>query len=144
MAYRRLSALSQVTATDIAATRYRFYASRAYADVVWERVGQLQEEKVLGWSRIGYFLDRTFRPAVQTCEAALNFQNAISQGIQQAAELLGAGVSIDLEFEGKRIERRMLFLTIVILLLTGMAAVYYTSHVLHDWGLITLPGGHGS
>jgi hypothetical protein len=27
--------------------------------------------------------------------------------------------------------------------LTGMAAAYYTSHVLHDWGFIVLPGVHG-
>jgi Protein of unknown function (DUF3422) len=138
--YEQLSALSKLIARDIASTRYRFYASRAYADLVWERVDQLREEKVAGWGRIGYFLDRSFRPAVRTCEAALNFQNAISQSIEQAAELLGTGVGIDLELEGKIIERRMLFLTIALLILTVMAALYYTSHVLHDWGLIMLPG----
>jgi uncharacterized membrane-anchored protein len=70
--YEQLSALSKLIARDIASTRYRFYASRAYADLVWERVDQLREEKVAGWGRIGYFLDRSFRPAVRTCEAALN------------------------------------------------------------------------
>jgi Protein of unknown function (DUF3422) len=143
--YERLSELSQFIGQDIASTRYRFFASRAYADIVWERVEQLREQKVTGWSRIGYFLDRTFRPAIQTCDAALNFQNAISQSIEQAAGLLGAGVSIDLELEGKTIERRMLYLTIAILVMTGLAALYYGSHVLHDWGFIVLPGlaGHG-
>jgi Protein of unknown function (DUF3422) len=138
--YEQLSVLSRSTAKDVASTRYRFYASRAYADLVWERVEQLREQRVAGWSRIGYFLERSFRPAVQTCESALNFQNAILQSIEQAVELLGAGVSIDLELEGKNIERRMLYLTIAILVLTVMAALYYTSHVLHDWNLIVLPG----
>jgi uncharacterized membrane-anchored protein len=141
--YEQLSVLSRSTAKDIASTRYRFYASRAYADLVWERVEQLREQKVAGWSRIGYFLERSFRPAVQTCESALNFQNGILQSIEQAVELLGAGVSIDLELEGKNIERRMLYLTIAILVLTVMAALYYTSHVLYDWNLIVLPGSAG-
>jgi Protein of unknown function (DUF3422) len=141
--YEKLSVLSRSTAKDVASTRYRFYASRAYADLVWERVEQLREQKVAGWSRIGYFLERSFRPAVQTCESALNFQNGILQSIEQAVELLGAGVSIDLELEGKNIERRMLYLTIAILVLTVMAALYYTSHVLHDWNLIVLPGSGG-
>jgi hypothetical protein len=141
--YEQLSVLSRCTAKDVASTRYRFYASRAYADLVWERVEQLREQKVAGWSRIGYFLERSFRPAVQTCESALNFQKGILQSIEQAVELLGAGVSIDLELEGKNIERRMLYLTIAILVLTVMAALYYTSHVLHDWNLIVLPGSAG-
>ncbi len=138
--YEQLSVLSRSTAKDVASTRYRFYASRAYADLVWERVEELREQRVAGWPRLGYFLERSFRPAVQTCEAALNFQNGILQSIEQAVELLGAGVSIDLELEGKNIERRMLYLTIAILVLTVMAALYYTSHVLHDWNFIVLPG----
>ena len=141
--YEQLSVLSRSTAKDVASTRYRFYASRAYADLVWERVEELREQRVAGWPRLGYFLERSFRPAVQTCEAALNFQNGILQSIEQAVELLGAGVSIDLELEGKNIERRMLYLTIAILVLTVMAALYYTSHVLHDWNLIVLPGSAG-
>ena len=67
----------------------------------------------------------------------------ILQSIEQAVELLGAGVSMDLELEGKNIERRMLYLTIAILVPTVMAALYYTSHVLHDWNLILLPGSAG-
>lgn len=141
--YEQLSVLSRSTAQDVASTRYRFYASRAYADLVWERVEQLREQRIAGWSRIGYFLERSFRPAVQTCESAINFQNGILQSIEQAVELLGDGVSIDLELEGKNIERRMLYLTIAILVLTVMAALYYTSHVLHDWNLIMLPGSAG-
>ena len=95
--YKHLSAVSKKVASLIAETRYDFQATLAFSELVSQRIRELREERLEGWTRIGYFLDRTFRPCVRTCESALRYQIAVSQGIQEAASLLGAGLNLLIE-----------------------------------------------
>jgi uncharacterized membrane-anchored protein len=97
--YTGLSDISKKVASQIANTRYDFQATLAFSDLVFQRVHELREERVEGWTRTGYFLERTFRPCVRTCQSALNYQRDVSQGVQEAASLLGAGLGLLLEEE---------------------------------------------
>src|SRR5574337_987249 len=48
---------------------FRFDASRAYFALVNKRTRELREERIQGYQRLGYFLDRRLGPAMQTMEA---------------------------------------------------------------------------
>ncbi|MFO1155734.1 MAG: DUF3422 family protein [Rhodospirillales bacterium] len=97
--YKNLVEISKSVAAKVSQTGYSFRAAIAYSDLVWQRVHELREQRVEGWTRIGYFLERTFRPCVRTYESALRYQVTISQGIQEATSLLGTGLSLQLEEE---------------------------------------------
>lgn len=49
--------------------KFRFDASRAYFALVNKRPRELREERIQGYQRFGYFLDRRLGPAMQTMEA---------------------------------------------------------------------------
>jgi hypothetical protein len=97
LAYQTLSRVSREVANLVAETRYHFQATLAFSDLVSQRIHELREERVEGWTRIGYFLERTFRPCVRTCQSALGYQRDVSQQCQEAASLLGAGLGLLLE-----------------------------------------------
>ncbi|MDZ3835938.1 MAG: DUF3422 family protein [Rhodospirillales bacterium] len=99
LAYQVLSRVSREAANLVAETRYDFLATLAFSDLVFQRIHELREERVEGWTRIGYFLERTFRPCVRTCQSALGYQRDVSQQCQEAASLLGAGLELLLEEE---------------------------------------------
>lgn len=94
--YDEISEIATTIANDIEKHRYNFQTTVAYSELVWQRVNELKEQRVEGWMRISYFLERRFRPGVRACEAALRSQIAISQEIQGVANLLETGLSLKL------------------------------------------------
>ena len=110
--YKKISEMAIDIANIIATSRYSFQAVVAYSDLVKQRVNEFREERVEGWTRISYFLERRFYPGVRTCEAALRSQIAVSQEIQGIANLLEAGLSLKLQQqEGERTRRSQEILT---------------------------------
>lgn len=104
--YEKIGNLAKENAGIILVSRYDFQAVLAYSDLVSQRIKELREEYLEGWTRISYFLERTFSPGVRTCQAVLELQNSVSQQIQGAANLLEAGLSLQLqEQEGKTLEQ---------------------------------------
>lgn len=110
--YKKISEMAIDIANIIATSRYSFQAVVAYSELVKQRVNEFREERVEGWTRISYFLERRFYPGVRTCEAALRSQIAVSQEIQGIANLLEAGLSLKLQQqEGERTRRSQEILT---------------------------------
>ncbi len=76
---------------------YRFAAARAYGDLVHDRNHRLREERVEGHERVGVFIERRLNPALQTCNAVSERQNALAQRVDRAVRLLTTRVQVDLE-----------------------------------------------
>jgi uncharacterized membrane-anchored protein len=80
---------------------YRFGAGRAYADIVAERLGALEEERVDGLQPFGQFLRRRFEPAMRTCRSVEARQESLSRRIARAADLLRTRVDVQLEAQNQ-------------------------------------------
>jgi hypothetical protein len=120
--YSNISDKATELANDIAINRYELQAALAYSDLVWQRINEFREERIEGWTRIGYFLEKTFRPGIRTCEAVLRSQNAVSQEIQGVANLLQAGLGLSRQEQEHKIK-------IVVEFLALFAITYYISYI---------------
>lgn len=89
-----LTRLATEAETLSAHSRYRFGATKAYAELVERRVEELREVRIPGLQRLGVFLDRRFRPAVRTCEAVARRQSELADGISRASSLLRTRVDV--------------------------------------------------
>ena len=79
---RDLVALSAELAEIVAETRYRMNASRAYAQIVHDRLKSLRVERIKGQQTLGDFTDRRLLPAVRTC---ISFSARLEDLSQRAA-----------------------------------------------------------
>jgi uncharacterized membrane-anchored protein len=75
----------------------RFSATRAYRDIVERRLGELRERVVPGLQPLSEFLDRRFRPAMDSCAAAGARQTQLSERIASAAQLLQTRSEVERE-----------------------------------------------
>lgn len=91
-----LTFLSAELARLAAETRYRMSATRAYAQLVAERLVKLQIAPVRGYQTLADFTERRLMPAVRTCDS---FSARIEDLLQRAAwtsELLRTRIDIAL------------------------------------------------
>jgi uncharacterized membrane-anchored protein len=96
---RELSQLSAEVISAAAETRNRFSATVAYADIVDERIKELQETHVPGFQRYGIFIDRRFKPAVRTCSATAHRLEQLAMAIRHLIELLQTNIQVEIEFQ---------------------------------------------
>ena len=75
----------------------RFAATRAYATLVERRLGELREQAVPGLQPLSEFLDRRFRPAVDSCTAAQARQAQLSERVARAAQMLQTRFELERE-----------------------------------------------
>lgn len=80
-----------------ARARHRFGATRAYADLVASRLGELREDRVSQRQRIGTFIDRRFQPAVRSFLAAERRLDELGVRVSLAGDLLRTTVQVQLE-----------------------------------------------
>lgn len=66
----------------------RFSATHAYSGIVNRRIVELRERVVPGLQPLSEFLDRRFRPAMDSCAATAARQAQLSERIARAAQLL--------------------------------------------------------
>lgn len=78
----------------LAATQYRFDASRAYGELVQTRIAELRERRLPGVQPIGEFMTRRFAPAVATCVSVSNRLQGLSERVARASALLSTRVDI--------------------------------------------------
>jgi uncharacterized membrane-anchored protein len=97
----RLIDLAAETESMAADASYRFGATRAYSDIVLERLAALGEEPAEGRSTWAAFLTRRVLPAVRTCEAVEARIDALSHNLTRTAELLRTRVSIAMEAQNR-------------------------------------------
>ncbi len=92
-----ISALAAELEAETAASLYRFGASRAYDDIVQERIASLGEVAVAGYETWGAFLQRRLAPAMRTCRSIQERQANLSGKLASAAALLRSWVDLQLE-----------------------------------------------
>ncbi|MBT9289360.1 DUF3422 family protein [Prosthecodimorpha staleyi] len=99
-----LSDITRLTAdleAGAAESSYRFGASRAYDDIVKDRLGAIHEHHVPGYGTWSSFLARRTGPAMRTVRATLQRQEDLSEKLNRAAQLLRTRVDIELEQQNR-------------------------------------------
>ena len=91
---QRLTALAAEVEREIAASQFRFGATRAYADLVRTRISELREVRIAGIQPIDEFMARRFMPAVATCQTVSQRLHDLSERVSQASSLLATRVGI--------------------------------------------------
>lgn len=87
-------ALAARIESELASSRFRLAACRAYAELVAMRIAELRERRLPGLQTIGEFMDRRFRPAVATCATVWQRLHDLSERIARASTLLSTRVDI--------------------------------------------------
>lgn len=83
------------------ATGFRFAATFAYADVLADRLGRLDEESVGYASTLRRFLRNRIDPAIATCRAFEKRQEALAAKLDRAIRLLNTRIGLDVELQSR-------------------------------------------
>ncbi|MGO4392858.1 DUF3422 family protein [Variovorax sp. M-6] len=75
----------------------RFAATRAYSGIVDRRLIELRETVVPGLQPLSEFMERRFRPALDSCAATAGRQTQLSERIARAAQLLQTRSEVERE-----------------------------------------------
>lgn len=97
----RLSSLAAELESMSAAASYRFAASRAYHEVMTQRLDVIGEQAFDGHSTLGRFLDRRLGPAMRTCAAMTSRQAELADKLSRGAQLLRTRVDIEMERQNR-------------------------------------------
>lgn len=81
----------------------RFSATDAYRAIVDRRLTELREGLVPGLQPLSEFLDRRFRPAMDSCAAASARQAQLSERIARAAQLLQTRAEVERERQNQAV-----------------------------------------
>ncbi len=73
---------------------FRFAAARAYHGLVLERIQQLRESRLEGRPTIAEFMERRLAPAMRTCGAVAERQQAVIEHIARTSQLLSTRVEV--------------------------------------------------
>jgi uncharacterized membrane-anchored protein len=96
-----LMALAAELEADVASSSYRFGASRAYDDLVQQRLATLGEENYGDYSTFQSFLARRMAPAMATCRIVAQRQLELSEKLGRAANLLRTRVDVEIERQNR-------------------------------------------
>ena len=80
---------------------FRLSAARAYSSLVQHRIKNLRESRLPDLQTINEFMARRFSPAMQTCESVSVRQDALSERLSRAAELMRTRVDVALEAQNR-------------------------------------------
>ncbi|HLD67581.1 MAG TPA: DUF3422 domain-containing protein [Pseudomonas sp.] len=86
-----------------AKTRQRFSAADAYAQIVFERIGELRESHVGDCQLLGVFIERRFKPTVRYCSATHQRLERLGDSVANLSELLQARVQVEVEEQNSAI-----------------------------------------
>lgn len=99
----RLTQLASDLEADVAASSYRFAATRAYDGIVAERLRAVGEESVGNYPTITSFLTRRSAPAMRTCRALEARQGDLSKKLARSANLLRTRVDVVIEHQNSEL-----------------------------------------
>ena len=100
-------ALASELEAGAVASLYRFGASRAYAEIVNQRLLVIGEQPIHGYETWGAFLLRRMGPAMRTCQAVEQRQADLSEKLARAANLLRTRVDVELERQNQTLLESM-------------------------------------
>lgn len=98
-----LSDLAAELEAGAAMSLYRFGATRAYYEIVIERIRSLNETSVAGYETLGSFLERRLAPAVRTCKSFEERQANLSRKLSRATILLRSWIDMEIEHQNSRV-----------------------------------------
>ena len=98
-----ISNLSAQVVSSTAKTRHRFSATQAYAQLVYERLGELRESHVGDCQRLGVFIERRFKPTVRYCTATEQRLEHLAKSVANLGDLLQARVQVEMEEQNSEI-----------------------------------------
>jgi uncharacterized membrane-anchored protein len=93
----RLTKLSAQIESRQAETQFRFGAAASYYDLVQRRITELREGRIEGMQTFREFMERRLAPAMSTCRSVTARQQALSEGVARATELLSTRVELSSE-----------------------------------------------
>jgi uncharacterized membrane-anchored protein len=91
---QELTRLAAEVESGLAASQFRFGATRAYCELVTRRVAELRETRLPGIQTLDEFMARRFTPAVATCNTVSQRLRDLSERVAQASSLLSTRVDI--------------------------------------------------
>lgn len=96
-----LTALAAALEADANVAGYRFRASRAYAEIVQQRLAAIGEAPLPGRPTIDAFLSRRLAPAMRTCQMMDERLASLSARLARAAQLLRTRVDVEIERQNR-------------------------------------------
>ncbi|TAH45419.1 MAG: DUF3422 domain-containing protein [Betaproteobacteria bacterium] len=134
----RLSRLAAEVERSVAHTTFRFGAANAYYRLVQQRIEDLREQRLPGFSPIGEFMDRRLVPAIDTCMSIARRQDDLSARIARNSQLLRTRVDVEIERQNQELLAQMnrrakiqLHLQETVEGLSVVAITYYASQLVN-------------
>ncbi|OYX93295.1 MAG: hypothetical protein B7X90_11875 [Novosphingobium sp. 17-62-19] len=103
----QLSGLALDLASVSTAISFRMDATRAYGQIVEERLEQLDVSAVEGFASLVDFTQRRFRPAMNTCFATIERLQRLGNRTEQLSSLLRARIDTRIENQNAELLRSM-------------------------------------
>jgi len=103
----RLTRLEAAIGREEAASDYRFRASFAYYELVQRRIQELRETRIAGTQTLAEFIDRRLAPAIATCRAVANRQEALSRRVARVNQLLATRIDLTRESQNQQLLESM-------------------------------------
>ena len=98
-----IAALSAKVVSLAARHRHRFSATQAYAQLVFERLAELREDRAGDCQRLGIFIERRFKPTVRYCAVTEQRLDVLGKSVANLGELLQARVQVEMEEQNAEI-----------------------------------------
>jgi uncharacterized membrane-anchored protein len=102
-----LTSLEATIERLIAATSYRFSATKAYKSIVDDRLQRIRENRIEGRQMLSRYLERRFEPAMHSCESTSSRLENLSVRIARASQILMARVDLALESQNQDVLNSM-------------------------------------
>ena len=82
-------------------TNHRFSATRAYYQLVNDRLEGLKEEHLEGFASMREFINRRLTPATRTCDSVKDWMEDLSRRIERASDLMRTRVNLILQEQNR-------------------------------------------
>ncbi|MEO0543615.1 MAG: DUF3422 family protein [Pseudomonadota bacterium] len=102
-----MTGLAAELEADAASSLYRFGASRAYNNIVEDRLEGLEREPLPGYDTFAFFLEKRLAPAMRTCRAIEERQANLSRKLARAANLLRTRIDVEVEKQNRNLLQSM-------------------------------------
>lgn len=99
----RLTVLAAELEAQAASSLFRFGASRAYYEIVNERLQALKEQPYGGADSWTQFLTRRVAPAMRTCRSVQDRQENLSRKLSRTTQLLRTWVDVEVEKQNRNL-----------------------------------------
>lgn len=103
----QLVALAARIERATAENTYRFSATRAYDNLVSQRIAELREKPIQGTQTIGEFMQRRLSPAIATVAATAQRLASLAERVSRASALLRTRVDIVTEAQNQQLLEKL-------------------------------------